>query len=192
VVSQELGYPLDPHLTLLDAEGKVLDENDDSGRQNRDVQLTITAPADGQYRAVVRDLHRHGGPRYFYRLTMRRAEPDFSLRLAADSFVLASGKPLEIPVAIDRQNGFDEEIEISVSGLPENVIAKPVQSAGKGGTAKSVKIVLESEAAEPFSGPIRALGKSSGEKKLTRTATAPLAGLNTAVEDVWLTVGAKK
>ena len=193
VAGKELGYPLDPHLSVLDSAGKALAQNDDAGRQTRDAALSFTAPADGAYRLVVRDLHRQGSPRHFYRLSAVRAEGDYSLRLAADGFVAARGKKLEIPVTVERQNGFAEEIEITLSGLPEGVTAAAVKSEAKGNSAKSVKLVVDIDAAEePFAGPVRIIGLSQGERKLSRTASAPLADLNTSIEEIWLTVPAKK
>ncbi len=50
VESRALGRPLDPALRVLDAGGKVLAESDDTGRNNRDLERTFTAPSDGEYR----------------------------------------------------------------------------------------------------------------------------------------------
>jgi hypothetical protein len=190
--AHELGYPLDPQILIQSAEGKEIAQNDDSERQTRDAELKFTAPADGQYRLVVRDLYRKGGPRHFYRLTAVRAAPDYSLSVAADSIVVASGKSVEIPVTVNRTNGYSGEIEISVTSLPEGVTAEAVKSAGKGASAKSVKLVLKCGDDASFSGTVRIVGVGAGDDKMRRVATAALASHGTAVEDVWLTVAAKK
>ena len=70
VESRALGRPLDPVLRVLDAGGKILAESDDTGRNSRDLELSFTAPADGEYRLLVRDLNGQGGPRFAYLLSV--------------------------------------------------------------------------------------------------------------------------
>ena len=99
VESRALGRPLDPVLRVLDSGGKVLAESDDTGRNDRDLERSFTAPADGEYRLVVRDLNGRGGPRFAYLLSVLEPRPDFALSLAADRFDLTPGKPTKITVA---------------------------------------------------------------------------------------------
>lgn len=187
--SRSLGYAIDPVLAVLDKSGKPLATNDDAGRDNREAELGFTAPDQGEYRLVVRDLHHQGGPRFVYRITAGVPQADFALTFGEDAFSVAAGKSQEISVKIDRRAGFKEEIEITATGLPEGVTAEPVKSAGSGGSAKSVKLKLTAAAdAKPASGTIRVVGRSPGEKPQTKTATAALAGLGDSIEDVWLTV----
>lgn len=63
-----IGSPLDAHLAILDAQGRVLAENDDG--HGADPFLHFVAPADGTYRVQVRDVANKGGPAYVYRLTL--------------------------------------------------------------------------------------------------------------------------
>ncbi|MBI3468845.1 MAG: PPC domain-containing protein [Planctomycetes bacterium] len=186
VESRALGFPLDPFLRLMDSSGKTLTEVDDSGG-GPDAELAYSAPADGQYQFMIRDLHGQGGERYVYRLSAVFPEPDFSLKLAADAFTLTPGQPLEIPVTIERTNGFAEEIEITGTGLPDGVMASPMKSLGTGDSAKSVKLVLQSTAG-PSSGPIRIIGRKPTDAQRFRTAKATPAGLSVTTADVWLTV----
>ncbi len=186
VESRALGFPLDPLLIVTDGEGKVLAEADDAGKE-RDPVLTFTAPADGEYLATVRDLHHHGGLRYAYRLTIEPETPDFRLTLAADAFTVTPGKPLEIPVTIDRRSGFAGEIEVIAEGLPSGVTAEPAKSLATGDTAKSVKLVLNAEAAAP-AGPFVVVAKSGEAGSERRVATFPLAGLNDSHTQAWVTV----
>ena len=186
VESDSLGFLLDPLLQLLDAEGKVLAEADDT-RRKRDCELNQTIPEDGQYRVVIRDAYRHGGFRYVYRLTIQEPQPDFELTLAADAFVLTPGKPLEIPVTIDRRHGFANEIKVSAVGLPAGVQQEPASSAGKGDSAKSVKLVLRADKG-PVSGPIRIVGTGVGEPALTETATFAIGDTSAQHSQAWLTV----
>jgi hypothetical protein len=190
-LGHSLGFPIDPFLAVLDESGKALAEVDDDGRQDRDPQLVFTSPADGRYRVVVRDLAHLGGPRFCYRVTIEPALPDYALSLAADSFVLAADKPLEIPVTIDRRDGQAEAIEIRAEGLPPGVTAEPVVSEPKGESAKSVKLVLKADPAaiQPGGSVIRITGQTKGDSPLVRTARFPLnLPLTQPHGAAWLTV----
>lgn len=185
IFSRELGFPLDPVLTLLDAAGKTLVRIDDVN-QNRDGQLLHTIAADGVYRLRVQDLYGHGGPRYVYRLHVARATPDFSLALTGDHYVLPVGKSVEIPITVDRQNGLADEIEVRVEGLPEGITAEPVRSLGKGDTAKAVKLVLRGRGpAAPRQ--LRIVGTSRGSPVLTRDAEYVHSAFGGLGERLWLT-----
>jgi hypothetical protein len=209
--AQSLGFPTDATIAVLDDAGKALAEADDNGRQERDPEIDFTAPEDGRYRALVRDLAGRGGPRIAYRLTIEPQTPDFSLSLAADSFMLEKDKPLEIQVNVAAQGGLREEIEIRAIGLPAGVTAEPVKftptadSGGSGGgrrrgrrggggdqnSGPGVKLILKGDPAliQPGGIPIRIEGRTAGDKPLVRTArfplNLPLAGSHHAA---WLTV----
>src|SRR5262249_21248945 len=128
VESRALGRPLDPVLRILDPEGKMLAETDDTGRNDRDLERSLTAPADGDYRLVIRDLNDRGGFRFAYLLSVRDVRPDFALSLASDRFDLKAGKVTRITVAVERKDGLAEPIEISAEDLPAGVMARPVTS----------------------------------------------------------------
>jgi hypothetical protein len=196
VESRSLGQPLDAVLKIIDAAGKVLAEVDDPGsrRRNtvRDPELAFTAPADGSYRIVVRDLNNQGGFRHVYLLTV--AAPlaaDYTLTLAADQFVLAPGKPLKIPVTVTRDSGFNGTIDVGLeaSSLPEGVTAPRVSSAPTGSTAKSVTFELTALTSQgPWSGPFRIIGRVNEAQAKPRPAMAPLVGSSAATDRIWLTV----
>jgi hypothetical protein len=212
VESKSLGFPLDAHVALLDHEGKMLAEQDDTGRDERDPLLNATLPADGQYRVVIRDLHDRGGPRMAYRLTIETPQPDFAVSLAADSFLLAADKPLEIPLNVVGREGFNDPLEVRVLGLPAGVTAEPLtvtptaasgESSGRGRRggrrggnqqpASNAKLVLKADPATitPGGGPIRieARCKGADQPELVRSArfslALPLADKHWAA---WLTV----
>jgi hypothetical protein len=186
VESRSLGFEMDPIVQVADGQQKVLAEADDSDRQ-RDPVLAFTAPDDGEFHAIVRDVHFHGGPRHAYRLVIEEEIPDYRLTLAADSFTLTPGKPLEIPVTIERRNGFAAEIEISPQDLPAGVTAVPVKSLPAGDTAKSVKLVLTAEAGAAGA-PFSIRGRSGDDANLDRTARFTIPGLTSTHTQAWLTV----
>jgi hypothetical protein len=185
VVSRSLGYAMDPLMQVLDAEGKVLKEVDDTGKA-RDCQLSFSAPADGRYDLLIRDLHRDGGPRYVYRIQARRPVADFQLKLASEVFVIKSKAKLEIPIAVTREHGFAEEISITVTGLPPGFSAEAVKSLPKGDSAKAVKLVIQGEG-EVFSGQVRVVGTTADGKK-SHAAYYQVTNLNWKRIDPWLTV----
>ena len=186
VESRALGRPLDPVLRILDAVGKVVAESDDDGN-DRDAGRSFTAPADGDYRILVRDLHGRGGPRFAYLLTIREPRPDFELTLTADRFELKPGKTTKIKVAIKRQNRLSEPIEISAEGLPAGVRAKPMTSKSGDASASSVELEL-SGGDSPTSGPFRIVGRTTKGPRTTRTASAQIAGVEARTDRPWLTV----
>lgn len=187
VEARSAGSLLDPNLRLTDAAGKLIALADDStsgAAGSRNAELTFNVPQDGIFQLAVRDQNGHGGFRHFYRLRAAPVEPDYSLSIATDRYVLTSGKSLEIPVAVARRNGLQHEIEVAVDGLPIGVTTKTVKSRG---SEKSVTLRLEAKAG-PVAASIRIAGRVSGQASLTRYATAPLSGLAVSSSDIWLTV----
>lgn len=183
--SRRLGYALDGVLEIFDTAGKSLARADDSGKQ-ADPQLTFTAPADGQYTLVVSDVFGHGGRRYFYRLAMAPAEPDFSLTVPQHSYVVRPGTPCEIAVAVERRQGFSGDIDLTVLGLPEGVTAAAAKSLAKGDSTMSVKLVLTASRGA-FSGPIEISGLAAQPAARSHLATLTLAS-GASLNHIWLTV----
>ena len=171
VESSSLGYDMDPVVSVIDSAGKPLAEDDDGRRNERDPSLTFSPPADGTYHVLVRDLHGRGGMRMVYVCTIAEPRPSYSLTVAAGSFRVAPGMTLEVPVTINRQGGFQDELEISAAGLPEGISVEMVRSPAEGDASKSVKLVLKA-AAEARSGPFRIVAKAApGTAPAERFAT---------------------
>ena len=191
VESRALGFPLDPVLTVTDAAGTVIKEVDDASRNVTDPVVSFTAPADGEFRALVHDLHGDGGLRYVYRLTIEEEKTDFQLTLAGGEFLVTADKPLEIPVTITRKAGFNGVIKISAEGIPGGVKVEPVESLAKGDTAKTVKLKMTA-ANQAASQSFRIVGRASDELLPTRTAQFPITDRKTSHSQVWLTVTSAK
>lgn len=190
VDARGLGFSLDPFLAVVDDTGKVVAENDDSNNQ-RDATLAYTVPAMGKFTVQVRDVHGQGGARYAYRLTIEPIEPDFALSVATDSFVLSPGKPLEIPVTIERRDGLDDVIELQMQGLPAGVTQAPARSEAKGDSAKSVKLVLQADAGQLPEGAnvsLQLIGTTAGATPRRHRATFAVPGSPVPHHALWLTV----
>ena len=188
--SRSLGYPLDAELHVFDAEGNELARSDDEKRDVFDPLLNFTPKADGQYTVRIRDVFRHGGWRYAWRMHVQELKPGVALSVKADRFTLTADKPLEIPVTITRNNGFAEEFEVAINGLPPEVTAEPVKSAAKGDTSKAVTLKVTTAEVKAFSGPIQITSHPANGKAVV--ATAPLATLKTSIDQIWLTIPLKK
>ncbi len=187
VASRSLGFPLDPVLRVLDRAGKVLAESDDAEKSGRDPEIRFDPPAAGEYRAEVRDLNGRGGPRFVYRLELAPPVPEVGLTLKDGRFTLAPNKTLEIAVAVDRRQGFDDDLSLTIEGLPAGVTVTPASSGSKGETAKAVTLALTSHGTPAWSGPIRIVGESPGlEGK--RFAEAAIEATGTTTKHPWLTV----
>jgi hypothetical protein len=186
VESRALGRPLDPTLRVLDSGGKILADVDDTGRNDRDLERSFTAPADGDYRLLVRDLNGRGGLRFAYLLSVLEPYPDFTLSLTADRFDVMPGKPAKVVVAIQRKDGFAEPIELVAEHLPAGVTSKPMISKPSDGSARS--LTLELTATErASSGPFHIIGRALKDPRTSHPATAPLTGFDGMNEWPWLT-----
>ncbi|HSI34304.1 MAG: PPC domain-containing protein [Phycisphaerae bacterium] len=62
------GSPLDPALTLYDANGRTLATADDASATDRDADLRFKVPADGVYYLCLQDANDRGTPVHAYRL----------------------------------------------------------------------------------------------------------------------------
>jgi hypothetical protein len=205
VDSHTLGYPLDAHLKLFDAKGKLLKEIDDPVRNHFDVRLAYKIPADGEYQIHLTDRFQHGGFRYVYLMSIEPSTTDFKLQAAAEQYTLTTGgKPLEIEVTVNRMSPrFGDDIEISLVGLPKGATRKPIISKVKAKTEKSVKLQLEAKPNTVFQGPLEIRGTSLKNKTKTHLATAVIKGMSPKRKTarpksdlqlpyLWLTIKKKK
>jgi len=151
VQARRLDSPLDSVLTLFDAEGKKLDENDDPpsplARPNpannipypdlacnvdpldalathiADSRLVHQFAKAGDYVVRIRDVQEKGGEEYAYRLKIAPARPDYVLRINTDSARLVQGDSAVLAVTVLRKDGFDGEIDLAVQDLPPGLSA---------------------------------------------------------------------
>jgi hypothetical protein len=125
VMARRLGSPLDSILTLFDAKGNQLAENDDftdlmdsPATHHADSRILFTFPAAATYFLRMRDVQGNGGDEYAYRLSIAPPEPDFALRIVPDNPRLGQGDTTTVTVTAIRKDGFDGEIHLDVEGLP--------------------------------------------------------------------------
>jgi hypothetical protein len=208
VFSQRLGHPVDPQIVIQqvtkndkgETTSRDLSDADDQPlpmpamanamekryrAQPEDPGTLFTAPADGTFRVLVRDLYAssQGDPRFAYRLVIRPARPDFRLvafpleTLPADgkmnpvTCVLRRGGADRIRVVAFRREGFDGPIRIEAANLPPGVLARPALIP-EGAT--SVDLVLQAAPDAPrYAGTLKLQGWARlGDKPVGRPAYA--------------------
>jgi hypothetical protein len=152
VISQRLGLLTDPSLFIqqvtTDDQGQpkitditvvddlpVVNNNARTGRhefdeRTSDPSVLFKVPADGVYRILLRDALTavRSDPRLVYRLSIRRPQPDFRIAAipaqSSGGLLLRRGGREAVRLLVWRQDGFDGEIRVAASGLPEGVTAE--------------------------------------------------------------------
>ena len=163
-----------------------------------DVLGKIVIQEDGVHRLQLTDLF--GGtrndPRNRYRLVIRQAQPDFALAGWGLHFELRNGdrnavsKPLALrrgaTVALEvvtvRRDGFDGEIELEMSGLPEGVTAQGLKiPAGK---SRGIMLITAHENAPRSLTSAHFVGKATIDGKAV-TRPCQLASMSWPILDAW-------
>ncbi len=108
----KLGMRIDPVLTLYDADGKVLAQEDDPAPNSfihhpasHDPCLVYVFPRPGLYRLQVRDAAYEGGPGTGYRLTIRETEPSFELDVRSPQITVFAGGSARLLGVVRRTGG---------------------------------------------------------------------------------------
>ncbi len=140
-------------------------ENDDESQQRwgRDSQLFFTAPEDGEYLVKVEDVRGFGGEKFNYTLTIRPRKPDFTIKVGGN-LKPSPGSGQEFTVTASRLDGFEGEIRVDLSGIPEGFTAtNPIVI--EAGHNKAMGVVFaEADAKDPE-------GDAAKASKLTAIAT---------------------
>ncbi len=223
IASSRLGLSTDPSIVVQKVEGAGAEEKLTDVLQLTDIPSPIKVssngyafdgpcynsgsadalgkleiPEDGTYRVQVTDLF--GGtrndPQNEYRLSIRKATPDFAVVAWATHMQLRNGdrnalsKPISLrrgasmplDVVVFRRDGFDGEIEFSFDNLPEGVTATGLKiPAGK--SNGTVIFTATDDAPRGFSrATLTALSTLNGE---TITRPVELASMAWPVPDHW-------
>lgn len=149
VISHRLGLPTDPSLVIQrvakteagmeqvtpiasvdDVDVRLGDREFD--QRSFDPVYKFVAPADGTYRVLVRESYSqlHDDPRLVYRLAVRPASADFRLVAVpvdtSGAVLMRKGGRESIRVIAQRRDGFEGEITLTATGLPQGVTMTPV------------------------------------------------------------------
>jgi hypothetical protein len=172
---------LDSVLSLHDARGKQLAMNDDlvldmipnpnyPFHRTNDSRIVWTAPADGEYRIRLTDVHGNGGPSFVYFLTCRVAQPDFVLRCDPDDKAnIGPGCSTTWHLHLERLHGFDGPVRVDVHGLPAGVSAGRLTISGK--QNQGCLVLTAAANAKPNAANVRVTGTSVVKDSAGRETT---------------------
>lgn len=125
---ETLRSPLDGVVNVFAPDGKTIKSGDDMGGKP-DCYFTFSAAADGVHTIRVYDHLREGSPLHNYAIEVTRRKPNFSLDLKE----VRRNEAVVVPVPVGGQSamvvtasrdGFNEEIQLNLDGLPAGVTAK--------------------------------------------------------------------
>jgi WD40 repeat protein len=128
---EEPGYIVEAHppgaklaATGLPAVTIYYGNDDDAERKlGTDSRVYFTAPADGAYLVRVTDTRNEQGERFAYRLLVREPKPGFKVTLSPQNPTIPAGSGQEFTLAAERIDGFEGEITVNISDLPEGFTA---------------------------------------------------------------------
>ena len=173
VISQRMGLPTDPNFVVqqvtTDTEGKqqiklvasvdqamppigIMAECD---TRHDDPIFKLEVVADATYRILLRDAYSdfRNDPRNVYRMTIRRAKPDFRLVAVPDgtqaALLLRKGGSAAIRVVAIKQDGFEEPITVTATGIPAGVTC-PSVVIGPGRDSATLVLTAADGAAPAF------------------------------------------
>ncbi len=104
--------------------------NDDDGDRElgRDSRLIFKAPEKGSYLIRVSDTRGWSGGRFAYRLIVRPPKWDYVAKLVVGNETkIPIGSGVQFYISADRDDGFDGDVRVDVSGVPEGFfISSPI------------------------------------------------------------------
>ena len=160
VESMNLGFLLDPLVAVYDDAGKRIAWQDEpttnTGKEpaNLDPHLALRLPRAGRYTVAIRDSQFRGDATFLYRLTLKKAEPDFAVRIVGAHTTLYRGRENVVNVRVRRLEGWNTPVEIWAEGLPAGVTAPRMIAEPKNtsytGTCGEIHYLDGTNVAVPF------------------------------------------
>jgi hypothetical protein len=132
--------------------------------------LTVTTPTDaaaGNYPLVVEGI----SGMLSHVDTVPLVVSDFALTASPAIQTIKAGQPTEFGITVNPLNGFDEDVHLSVSGLPDGVVGVVAHRNVHSGNGTAGVILFAQRGTQPGTYPIQIAGTSGS---LTRTVTATL------------------
>jgi len=160
--TRRLGSPSDLFMRLYDANGSMLAEVEDSGKEEGTINYTFGA--DGTYRLMVEDLVGGNGEDYVYRISIEPFQPGFSLALGSELIQAPYGGVFVAKVTASRHE-YTGPITLAVEGvgdtgsengmiLENNIIAKDQNET-------DLKVTLPTSLAQGRLLTLRIVGKAT-------------------------------
>ena len=158
VYARRLGSPLDSVLTVYDAKGKSLGNNDDAAG-NPDSAVRVKIPEDGDYTVKVADQLARGGPRFTYRVEIAEVAPTLTLSIpdtarydneTRKSIVVPRGNRFAVLLNLNRDT-FNGDLAVTFDGLPAGITALADTVPG---SLSAVPVVFDATADAPIAGTL--------------------------------------
>ncbi len=149
-------------------------QNDDGGPGlGSDSRLFFDVPADGKYLVRINDVRGLSGDDYYYRLVVRRPQPDFRISMSPADPNIPRGGHLPVTINASRLEGFDGPIDVTIDGLPEGITA----TSGRIGPDDSACVVTFSapesaEQPDAQNGTVQAVGVATIDGKTVEHRTS--------------------
>jgi len=177
VVASRLGSRLDALLSLTDASGKMIAQNDDAAAA--DARIEFDAKKETEYILALRDLTERGGDEFGYRLSIQppaaAAEAGFTARFAPDTIRVHRGSHSKIRCEIAPISGFNGPVRFAFQEAPPGVYGEPLVLMA-GAPASGLMLISALKDAPVGSFPVKLVAAGlAGGKALTRAAE-PLSG----------------
>ncbi len=156
---------------------KIYYENDDDSerRLGKDSQLVFTVPKDGEYRARITDVRGFGGKDYRYTMKIRSLNPDFEVTISEKKeLVFNPGSGREFEITVLRKDGFEGEVRLDISDLPEGFSAStPVRiQAGQAKAAAVINVAADTGAFDKGKFTLKASALIAG-KEVNKEVAGP-------------------
>jgi hypothetical protein len=169
VKAGQLGSPLASVVAVHDSTGKELAKAAWLDQQ-KDVELTFSPPADGEYLVEIREqFPSRGGPAFAYRIRAAAPAADFDLLLPTDGLSIDVGGTKNLEVKVIRRGGFKAPLTLHVDGLPAGVTCDDVKVAEN--ADKGVLVFKAADTVAVVTALLRVVGRAEREgKPLERVA----------------------
>jgi Bacterial pre-peptidase C-terminal domain/Quinohemoprotein amine dehydrogenase, alpha subunit domain III len=137
VTSMQLGYYLDPAITLYDELGNEVAFQDEPAPNNTkeppnlDPLVVYRFEKAGQYLVMVRDAGYGAHPESPYRLIVQPVEPDFELRVLMPQETAQRGDSVDLLVRVRRKGGWAAPVEVWAEDLPKGITGVHLQAEPK-------------------------------------------------------------
>ncbi|HYV29334.1 MAG TPA: hypothetical protein VFA77_17510, partial [Candidatus Eisenbacteria bacterium] len=172
VLGQRFGSPLDALLVLTDAEGKVIQQNDDSS--GADARIEFDAKSDAEYTLSLRDLTDRGDENFSYRLSIRTPAAGavgFAARFLPDTVRVHRGGLAKLRCELTRNGGFDGPVRFAFQDLPSGVFGEPIVLTGTPSSGLMALTALDDAPLGNF--PVKMMATAIvGGKTVAQTAEA--------------------
>jgi hypothetical protein len=198
VEGRALGFPIDPVLRILKADGSEIRKEDDTNK-SADPEYLWTVAEDAEYGITVSDRFSRSGNTMRYRLSAAPPVAGFTVTLDKNLYAMERGKPLEIKATVVRLHDHKDNLAFTIPGLPGGItLTAPETVPEKGG-----EVILKLEAkpdAPAASLSLRVIAtekKAEGDtaKSVEKTAVFSFKDDNhrgpyvlDEIEDIWLTL----